>query len=143
MSKTKIKNISKKCPKCGDLNSLDYKPDLKIWKCIWSSCNYEEKEVRIFTKEEMGYVAYEGVIMLSDKFVDDHLHLLNYLWRRYDTPVELDVQCPFCKEGVLVIKEMKKNICEIHVCHTGDSFTVRCSNDKTCGGYFAYHHTFY
>ena len=85
--------------------------------------------MREFNKEEMGYVAPKSpIIMLSDKFVDEHLHLCGFLFRRYDVPVELDVQCPFCKDGIMVITEMKKDICEVHVCHTGNSYSLQCSD---------------
>lgn len=98
--------------------------------------------MRYFEKEEMGIVVPESpFIMLSDKFVREHLHLSNYLWRRYTTPIQLDICCPFCKDGLMIIVEMKKDFCEVHECRTGDSYTLRCNN-VDCLAFFAYSHTF-
>ena len=94
--------------------------------------------MRVFTKEEMGRVVPEiPLIFLSDDFMDK-LDRRKFYARRYNLPLETDVQCPYCKEGVLVLNELKKDICEVHVCHTGDSYTFNCSNRKKCAGHFAY-----
>ncbi len=56
--------MAKKCPKCGDPNSLDYDPDFKIWRCVWVDCNYEEKGEQLIVAYNINrffYILYNGI----------------------------------------------------------------------------------
>ncbi len=142
LNKIRVKEMPKKCPKCGEPNSLDFDPDFKIWRCIWVSCSYEEREIREFSKNEMGRVVPDlPLVFLSNDFVKNQLSFFELSQKKSKIPFEIDIQCPFCKNGVLTLNMLKKNICETHVVHTGDSYRFNCSNHKECASMFTYTNT--
>lgn len=99
-----------------------------------------EKDIKKFTKEEMGSWG-RGMFFcdLPKDFMRKHLPLFEIHWKKL--PFKTNIQCPFCEEGILILIEIKKNICEVHMCHTGDSYTFHCSNryEKVkCKAFFSY-----
>lgn len=93
-----------------------------------------------FKIEEMG-MYFKGIqfIRLSKDFIDKHLPLNIIHWETL--PYETDIQCPFCRQSVLILTKREREICDVHICHTGDSYEFKCKNNSKCNSLFTYTNT--
>lgn len=96
---------------------------------------------KVFTIKEIChntvFVGNEPLVNTIDKeFADKYLfENIDIFHKYFDNlgklpPIGIDTKiiCPFCEKGTLILVQKKKKICEIHICHTGDSYAFYCSN---------------
>lgn len=109
-------------------------PDIKI-------LTKEEKRKRTIIKMGTLYMFDNnkaGILWIKDSFASkclgDIMSIMTPYFKigfnPYKESILTEVKCPFCEDGVLELLKKEKEICETHVCHTGDSFTFQCS--KRC-----------
>ena len=97
-------------------------------------------EKKRFLLEEIGDEWLTGYIVMKKDFVNKHLGKLfskaPYFKWNWERKIETDIYCPYCKEGVLTLIKKEKDICETHVCHTGNSYILLCSKRCNEVGFF-------
>ena len=107
----------------------------------------EEKEIKRFKIEEIGSTRWgSSLIDIHNKFFGKHLSKFTFpapfnygSFSKYN-PIDTDIACPYCEIGVLQLTDKKKDICEIHVCHNGNSYQFHCS--EHCNEFlFSYRNT--
>ena len=70
-----------------------------------------------------------------NKYLSEYLFLIPYNYNpkplTFSKPIVTTVRCCKCNTGFLRLIDKRKDICEVHVCHNGDSYTFQCSECKT------------